>query len=220
MPDCTLVTAATPDYMAKLKWSMSTWTLKPQLAGMPLLVFWHKLSAEDRQWIFDFWPGPSVELVEWTMPEYDGVRELMLSSFVLGAAKHVKTPHYIKMDADAYCIDSQDVFEEDDFNATLASHKWGYTKPAWWADAVNKWVDGKRPRIRNKDKGKRSWRRLISFCCLHETAWVRDVAGISGDRLPIPSHDSFLCHVAARLSDVEMRRLNPVSYTHLTLPTN
>lgn len=205
--DHTLVTAVTPDYVDRLYWSLPSWTVKPQFRDRPVIVYHAGFTDDIKRLDFVKACYPQARFIEWTMPKYDGQRELMLSSFILGAARDVETPHFIKLDADCYCRNAEDVFKPEDFAVDLCAHAWGYTKPGWWADKMNAWVEG-RPWDGPKDSGKRGFKRIISFCCLHKTSFVQAAAKLAGERLPIPSHDSFIWHLAAKCADVKWSAIN------------
>jgi hypothetical protein len=182
----TIVTAVTPDYYDKMVWALPTWTYKPQFVGKPIVVFHHGFECDDPRKlkfiksIFTDWT-----FVNWRMPEYENIRELMLSAFVLGIEEFVKTPYFIKMDCETFFTNKEDVFSEEDFKYDLVSHKWGYTKPGWWIDKLEgKPIDASNVKMEHS--------RIISFCCLHKTEFVVNVAKQYGKRLPIPSHDTLL----------------------------
>lgn len=201
IPEFSIVTAVTPDYLKKLSWALPTWPLKSQFKNRRLYVFHHGFSQpeNDLSWIGEYFSD--IRFFEFTMPEYENQRELMLSSFVLGSAKEVKEPYFCKLDADTFFTDEQDVFTEDDFNYDLFSHSWGYTKPGWWIDKLDAWVKDKPYRGDRNDKGRRSEKRIQSICCLHRTEFVRKCADACGTRLPVPSHDTYLWYMANYFSD-------------------
>ena len=133
IPRFALVTGVTPDYLKKLKWCLPTWPMKKQFAGRKLYLFHHGFDnpEKDLAWIGDYFP--EVQAIEWDMEEYDGQRELMLSCFVLGSHL-IEEEYFVKMDADAFFTNADDVFVKDDFKHDLFSHSWSYTKPGWWID--------------------------------------------------------------------------------------
>jgi len=191
--------------MEKLRWTVPTWSCKPQFKGKRLYIFYHDLKESDFDFVREYFPG--LVLINWTMPKYDDVRELMLSSFVLGAAKHIKEDHYVKLDADAYFTTDDDVFEPDDFAFDLCAHRWGYSKPAWWIDKMDSWVNNKRWKGKKRG-GAVGAKRIISWCCLHNMEFVRKCAAAAGDRLPIGSHDTYLWYMANHFSDCSFLRKN------------
>lgn len=190
--DFTIVTAITPDYWRRMRYAMPTWTMKPQFKDQPLVVFYSGYDSENNDNFNEIRNHfPNVRFVNWTMPEYDSKRELMLSAFILGIEANIETPYFVKLDCDTYFTDSQDVFTESDCFSMVVGHCWGYTKPGWWIYKLEGMpVDGAAPLIRHE--------RIASFCCLHETAFVVRVAQKYGARLPIPSHDTLIWWEAER----------------------
>lgn len=206
--DFALVTGITPAYMKKLKWCLPTWQHKPQFKGRKLYVYHSGFSdpAKELSWIGDYFD--TVNLVEWSMPKYDTVRELMLSSFVLCSARVVDEPYFVKLDADTYCTNEQDLFLPEDFEHDLFSHRWGYTKPGWWIDRMDAWVQRKEYTGGTSDTGRRGQKRIQSIACLHKTEFVRKCAAAAGERLPIPSHDTFLWYMAEHFDDCSWGKAN------------
>jgi len=196
MRDFTIVTACTPDYLTKLQWSLPSWNTKPQFRGKKMILFHHGFdNLKNLRFVkkhFD------VKFVHWDMPEYANVRELMLSSFILGSARYVKTKYFVKIDADTYFTNPDDVFGRRDFRYDVVSHKWRYTKPGHWINDLDKYY-------LDKDTGKygRLYHepRIQSICCLHKTEFVRRLAERFGERLPVPSHDTVLWYFADRMPD-------------------
>jgi len=185
----------TPDHLKELKWTLPTWAMKPQFKACKLYVF-HSLfknPERDLAWIgrhFD-----DVQLIEWEMPHAENQREMALSAFILGSAKVVEEDYFCKLDADTYCVDTQDVWEEDDFQYSLVSHPWSYTKPGWWIAKLEAWASMKPWNGDESSKDSKSGKRIISYCCLHRTDFVKQIARLctapaGTQRLPVPSHDT------------------------------
>ena len=206
-----LVTAVSEGYLDRLRWSLPTWRMKPQFAVCPLLIFVGPgIRKRDLAWVSDYFA--EVRLVPWSMPAAESRREEMLTAFVLGAAKHVRDDHFIKLDADTYCVDSQDVFSSEHFGVDLVSQPWGYTKPGWWHDALEAWAVGEIETADeyrgNRAPGSRKASRIISYCCLHRTDFIRRAAAAAGERLPVPSHDTYLWWIANQFTDCTWATVN------------
>lgn len=201
MIDFTIVTAVTPDYWPRLIWALPTWVHKPQFADRPIVVFHSGFNNDDpRKLQFIKKLFPSWTFVNWRMPKYDSQRELMLSAFVLGIEQYVKTPYYVKLDCDCYFTDSQDVFTDEDLQYDIVGHKWGYTKPGWWIDKLQgKPIDENNIRV-NHD-------RIASFCCLHKTEYVVNLAKQFNGRLPIPSHDTVVWFYTKNWKGINVKKL-------------
>ena len=203
--DFGIVSAVTPDYLKNLEWCAPTWKYKPQFADKRLYVFHHGFKSLDR--LKALWPADKLDLIEWNMDAAESQRELMLSAFVLGAAQAVVEPYFVKLDADTFFTDSQDVFLPKDFKYDLYAHKWGYTKPGWWVNKLQAWSE-LQEYTGPTNSGTKADKRIISWCCLHKTEFVRKCAKAAGSRLPVPSHDTFLWFLADRFDDCKWGACN------------
>lgn len=195
--EISIVTAVTPDYLDKFRWSFYSWQRKPQFQNVPIIIFHHGFDAiepKELQYIKDYYDNWT--FVKWDMSKYDNQRELMLSSFILGV-DYVKTPYYVKIDADTCFTNTADVFGGDDFDYDIVSHKWHYTKPGWWIDAIDAWLDGKKYEGEKKPGTKKD-KRIQSICCLHKTSFVDELKNKCGQRLPVPSHDTLVWYYAEK----------------------
>lgn len=192
MADFTIITACTIDYMKKLKWVLPTWKLKPQFKNRPLLIYYKGLHPKDFDWVRQYYEN--VTLVEWDMEQYEDIRELMLSSFILGV-ESVTTEFAVKMDADTYFLNDTDVFDEEDFKKDLVSHSWGYTKPGYWILKLDEYFN-QTPK-ESHDLRIVNHKRIQSICCLQRTSLVKKLVERVGKRLPIPSHDTLLWYFSS-----------------------
>lgn len=208
----TIVTAVTPNYLDKLKSTFPTWSKKKQFSNSDVVIFHHGFidsSLED--WLKEQ-PRKNVKLIPWEMPKFDSMRELMLSAFVLGAPGVVDTPYCVKIDCDTFFLDDQDVFKDEHFCYDIAGHKWRYTKPGKWIAELDDWADKyKIPGNAYLNASGRSeankshrfgHRRIASWICLQKTSFLLELAAIvaeTTERLPVPSHDTFVWYMAQRL---------------------
>jgi hypothetical protein len=207
MKDITLVTAATKDYLKKLRWCLPTWTYKKQFKDLPLIIFYSGDIEKDLQFAKDHFK--EVKLIKWEMEEYENDRELMISAFVLGV-RHIDTEYFIKLDADCFITESKgDPFDPEDFEHDISSHSWGYTKPKWFIDAMDLFMKDKEYKGSRERVGTVGAKRIQSFCCLHKTMFVKKIAGAcGGKRLPIPSHDTYCWYLADHFSDCSWNAKN------------
>lgn len=208
--DITLVTGVTPDYLEKLKTTLPTWKFKPRFNQSPLIIFTHGFSEDaDFSWVAKY--RSDFHIIPWEFPLGESVREIMLSSFVFGAAHYVKTSHWVKIDCDAYFTDTRDLFSTKSFSREIVGCKWGYTKPGKWIAELDDWANGigypGSPYLQgNRNNAIRQKRfghpRIASWICLHKSSFVREAAQLaidhSGGRLPVPSHDTYLWYLAER----------------------
>ena len=196
----TIVTAVTPEYLKKLRWTLPTWPQKPQFRDKPIVIFTNGIKKnneyKDLAFVKEYYKDWT--FVDWNMKNIDSMRELMLSAFVLGH-KYIKTSHYVKLDCDTFFMNDKDVFDDRDFEYDIVGHKWGYTKPAAFISKLNNFYYKKNDPI-SKDR-RINHARLASFCCLQKTEFVKDVADKCGSRLPIPSHDTLLWWMANEMKD-------------------
>jgi hypothetical protein len=208
----TMVTAVNPPYLNKLRTVLPTWQLKPQLADCKLIIMHNGFSDPENELSFiKEITGRDVELVEWNMDNYSTTRELMLSSFVFLAPKVVKTGYWLKLDADTYFSDEQDLILDHFYKYDIAGHKWKYTKPGKWICDLDEWAfdeDLSGNNYLNDDEYKNAYdnkryghNRIASFCCLHKTEFTIEIMDHLNEKLPIPSHDTFLWYMSNRLPD-------------------
>lgn len=208
----TIVTAVNPPYLEKLKTVLPTWQLKPQLAKCPMIVFHNGFSNPEVELAFiKEMTGRDVKLIPWDMNGAESTRELMLSSFVFGAAAFVETPYWIKIDGDAYFSNKDDAILDHFFEHDIAGHKWRYTKPGKWICELDDWaetndIDGEvyldeKQRVEATNSHRYGHKRFASFFCMHKTDFVVEAAALAGNRLPVASHDTYLWYMSTRLPD-------------------
>lgn len=207
--DMTIVSAVSPNCLYSFKANFPSWQAKPQLSGLPMLIFHNGFDDPERE--LDFVTRvEGAQLIHWTMPESANTRELMISSFVLGAVRHVKTTYYLKLDADCYFAGREDVFDPSHFEYDLCGHRWGVSRGEMllaldaWAESIdlpgNPFLDSPEKIQQAKTNVKFQHGRIISWICLHKTKFVQDCVEYTGGlRLPVPSHDTFLWYMANRL---------------------
>lgn len=212
----TVVTAVNPKYLAKLRDNYPKWMKTEGVMEKPMLLFIHDIPPNDPSLSF---LRKNVIKIPWDMDKYDSMRELMLTSFVLGTAAHVKTDWWMKLDADTtpkekddyvfgYKLDVPEGTFDSPYNIT--GHKCGYTKPGEfltrledWADAKDEFKGTKRvfplDQVDTMNKVKRYGHiRIASFICFQSLAFTKECAQLAGDKLPVPSHDTYMWYVAAR----------------------
>jgi hypothetical protein len=225
IPDFTILVALDREHLQEFAWSYPTWIMhKPNLIRRPLLLAIDVAHHDDRDDAIRRWTealqfvlrrhcGP-VSFFEWDgLPELPQ-RERMLTALVRAVAD-VETPYYLKIDTDTIATGGPDNWinpEWFDGSPACIASPWGYTKPAGMVADFDLWAD-KHPqafgalRIEHKIMGNVArHRRMISWLMFGNTAWSRRMAGLAGERLPIPSQDTFLSCCAAR-GGGEIRRV-------------
>jgi len=209
MIDYTTIIAVDNAHVEELKLSAPTWAkLKPDILQNPVLVM-RDLSC-DHAFILDVLWGKcnfnsKITFIDWDWRPDLPQRERMLTAFV-HASRHVKTPWYLKLDTDCLAVAPGPVYRDEWFenDPVIVSSPWSYSKPADAIQRLDDWGDTlfRTPRLdipvapgANKVKHKR----IISWCMFGQTAWTRRALALAGgDRLPVPSQDTFLFYVAAR----------------------
>lgn len=211
----TIVTAVNPPYLEKLKTVLPTWQLKPQLSDSELIVMHNGFDNPEKELEFiSEMTGRKVTLIKWDMNDHDSTRELMLSSFIYLAPKVVNTPYWLKLDADAYFCDQQDLILDHFYEYDIAGHKWRYTKsPSGesWLATLDSWAEDKdmdgnnylneEETVSSYDQKRYGHRRIASFVCLHKTNFTKEILEYMDNRLPVPSHDTLVWYLSNRLPD-------------------
>jgi len=212
-PQVTFVTSCDAKYLPKLQRNAHNWKQRMNIMSYPVLVFIDD-SVKKKQ-IKEIFPGDNVKIVKWDFPiAGNNQREKMLSGFIYVTAKHVKTPYWVKIDADVELQQRRDdrycpVFFEDWFKYDLVGHKWGYTRvkgdpdqTRHWLNVLDDWWIEKNPDASplfppDLPVGERVGHpRIASFYCMQSTKFTKEVAALCGGRLPVPSHDTLMWYVA------------------------
>ncbi len=199
----TLVTAVSKDYLNKLKWSISTWVLKPQFKDKELVVFYDGITEKDLDFVKLYFKKH--RLIKWEF-KAESKREKMLSAFVYGV-KYITTDYYVKLDSDVIFTNTDDVFTDADLTFDIVSHKWGYTKPGYWIPVLDNFYNKTSTIVDPAKTDRFSHPRIISFICLHKTDFVRKVISLIGKRLPVPSHDTVLWYYGNKIGKVCRKNL-------------
>lgn len=209
--DVTIVSACDPFYVEELKYTFENWRKYKKIDNHPVIIFYNGMEESDTR--LDFLRLPNVTLIPWNencMGKVDSHRELMLSCFVLGTAKHVKTDYWIKIDADSYATNDHPLYDEDFKNYAFVGPRWGYSKTdlivkldSWASTHWKRKLRTATPMINEgKIEGSRFYhnvKRTISFVQFHKTRFSRFcVKLLREDRLPAPSHDSLYFYIIQR----------------------
>lgn len=201
----TIVTACDPKYVECLKVTFPTWIKYKNILKFSIIVYINGLQENDSRLAF-LRNHKNIRLIQWEMQNADSHREKMLSAFVFGPARDVKTKYWLKLDADAYAIDSREILDKSMGLYDIVGHKWSYTKPTEWINILNNWSCDKKLNFQYPiDKSKISnnkyyHHRTNSFIQLHSTEFTKQAAELADGRLPIPSQDTYLWYVASALN--------------------
>jgi len=216
--DVTIVTAIDEYYLPILQETFPNWRKYKDIDNYPIIVFVYGIDIENDPRL-EFLRLPNVTMIEWDencIDKVDSHRELILSAFVFGAAEHVKTDYWIKLDADSYAINNSPLYKEDFKRYSIFSHKWGYSRPCH-IESLDKWAsthwhkkinDGKPMISQGKIEGNRFYhnqKRFISYICFQRTRFTRYcVKMLSNKRLPCPSQDTYAYYLIQKLKPEEM----------------
>jgi hypothetical protein len=220
----TIVTAADPKYIQHLQLTYPNWVKYKKITMHPLILYINGFTDGIYDKSLDFIRShPNVKIIKWDLPVAENQREKMLSAFVMGPAKDVVTPYWIKIDADAFFTNDKALFDDEITNHVFCGHKWGYTKPGRWIKDLDDWAANKEEFAKTNslfnpelEKGKRYCHsRTNSFVQWHNTEFVKEAVRLAPNRLPVPSHDTYLWYVAERLG-LPWRRHNFKRYRGVT----
>jgi len=213
----TVVTACDPKYVECLKLTYPTWIKYKNINQFPMIVYVNGFLDNDSRLNF-LRQYKNVKIIHWDMHNVDNHREKMLSCFVFGPARDVTTKYWLKLDADAYATNTKPILQNDMSQYAICGHKWKYTKPYQWIGQLNEWSINKGLGFvhnidENNIKHKRYYHnRTNSFVQLHSTEFIKEAAKLAGDRLPVPSQDTYLWYVAEGLGR-PIKRYNFKKYT-------
>jgi len=213
-------------YLKKFERALNNWHADPFIQNTPIVVFAHSNAYQAANSILK----PSllekynypIELINWSKPECETVKEEMLSAFIFGVHEHVKTKYSIKLDGDTHLKGPNFELPKKYNRQVIIGHKWRYTKckadPEYdrtgyhWFDRLGDWCEqfecfiGTEHRYPNDIKESRyGHKRIASFCCIQKGAFIKhavdlcNASSIRHGRMPVPSHDTFLFYLAERL---------------------
>lgn len=205
--DVTIVSACDEKYVDILRETFANWRKYKKLDEYPVIIYVNNIPLDDPR--LDFLRLPNVTMIPWEMKNAENHREEMLSAFVYGPAKDVKTEYWMKLDADSYATNYKPLVEDfmKKYDAFIG-HKWSYSRPehikqldAWAKGHWQKKLKNFTPMItQGKIDGNRFYhnnRRTISFIQLHKTKFSRFcIRLVNGEKLPCPSHDTYYYYIA------------------------
>lgn len=203
----TMVTAVDTKYVDFLRTSLPNWIKYKHIHHYPMIVYVNGFSSvDDPRLAFIRQLHPRARIIPWDLPGATSQREKMLSSFVFGTARDVQTEFWMKLDADAFATNVKSLLTDDMFDYVIAGHKWHYTRPGIWIKELDDWASGQKvfqgtSAIFNpKNLGEKRYihERTASYVQLHSTEFTVFAAKLAGNRLPVPSQDTYLWYVAKR----------------------
>lgn len=230
--DMTIVTAVNPKYADKFIQNVDLWMQTEGLKNQRWLVFVNGFSkASERAFTKRI---KHCDVVRWSYPKAGATdRETMLSAFVFGVAKHVKTDYWMKLDCDTKPKKSEWKWPKyRDFD--IVSHKWGYTKMKGdasgdhWFETLEKLFPNETRMFSRTLNAQSDLRishmpgnpdgikmRFASFAHIERTSFTKSMVEIIrkmfGDTMPIPSQDTMSWYFAERLN-ASVRLVNMKEY--------
>ncbi|MDX1964958.1 MAG: hypothetical protein SFX18_17555 [Pirellulales bacterium] len=227
----TTIVAVDELHLPELRLVWPTWEMnRPEILKQPLLIICdgnRSLSSWEEQ--LRFVNHPEKRLVSWNMTDVSQ-REKMLTGLVVCAATKINTPWYLKLDTDVAAIRSGNWLDlswfspsQDGRMPVFIAPAWGYTKPANILTELDKWGDNNNfiksfPRLNFpiRDGQERFCHpRIISWCFFGNTDWTKKIWAECGERLPVPSQDTFLWYCAHRRGDYYVRQRMNEHWAHI-----
>lgn len=186
---------------------------RPEIFLHPLRIFYDESMPNFLvEMVTDSLRHPDVKLVPVKANAEMSQRERMLSALTLLAPKIVTTEYLLKIDTDCIAASRGKGWCDESImggplNAFVAS-PWGYTKPADAISILDAWGN-KSPGIMNHPPldlpGQPGGRavgtpgRIISYVFFGRTSFLLGAAFMAGERLPLPSQDTYHWYVAKRM---------------------
>lgn len=223
MIDTTIIQVIDKVHIKELSESWKTWKLyKPEVTSLPLFLVYDKEIESELGTISHIIDKKNVTLYPFNNKYlYKSQRDAMLTSFFEGI-RNIKTKYYLKLDTDCVATNASKEWlnEINDINENVFISKgWSVSRKEYF-DIMQDWEPLKDyPKIQNfsiKECGtKVKYNRIISwfFLCNVEwnNKWSEKCWKHDHYELPIPSHDSFLWHIAERNGD-KYKRVNFKKY--------
>jgi hypothetical protein len=211
----TVVVAIDTKYLSYFKVVLPNWIKYKNINQFPMIVYANGFNKNNYHELDFLKQYSNIKIIDWDMPRANSQREKMLSSFVFGTARDVQTKYWLKLDVDLFMNNYSNLVDSWMYDYCLVGHRWGYTKPARWIKQLDEWsvtnnYFGNTNLMfeeKNVNKNKYWHKRLQSIVQLHRSDFVRYAANLAGDRLPVPSHDTYLWYVAVR-SELPVKRHN------------
>jgi GT2 family glycosyltransferase len=215
-------------HLEELKLVWPSWRrYRPEILYRPMLLICDAILSE-AEWAerLRFVDHPRKRLTLW---DVSGVsqREKMLSAFVFVPGREVETPWFLKLDTDLIAKDSRGWLQSEWFCPdgrgripvfiSPPSHVYDTENNALldnWGDGVPGLLELTRlDELPAPTKLRIQNTRIMSWSFFGRTEWCRQIAGFAGNRLPVPSHDTFAWYCATRRGDL-FRRVEIESFIH------
>jgi len=231
IPEYTTVIGVDRRHLEQLAHTWPTWQKhKSSILSHPMIVFYDYQQVSEKE-VREVVEHPHLTTVPWPyLPgaqfKGDGSskwenpqRNKMLCGFIHVAAKHVRTPYWLKIDCDVVATGRDDWINPDWFvgKPAIVAHRWTFTKPPNQMDLLDQWVDDNQDILiyfrdtkpldlhpKSPESERLSHKRIISWCGLFQMDFTWLCAGASVAtcvplNMPCPSQDGFMFYMAKRL---------------------
>lgn len=222
----TNVTAVNKKYLMKLFKNINSWMKIKYFKNHELIIMCDQdcINSNEIIEIQRKYSNVRITLIDNSLP-FETEREKMLTAFVHGPPKFVRTKYWVKVDCDSYVQpDVQDInLDKEIFQHTLTGHKWHFTKvksdPQYEKDNIH-WLHklddicDKIPDFKGtkrlfdgvKSDGARiTHSRIASFFSVELTKWTKHLSDIctqhNNGRLLVPSQDTLTWYCVTRLGN-------------------
>lgn len=230
----TIVVALDARTLGQFRATWPTWrALKPELLDFNWLVIADGFAGSPEWWReqLEDLELPPHRLILWSWPQRDDKhataaitqRERMLTAFVRVPPACVTTSHWIKVDTDVIATRRSKWIERSWFRGSavpaMVASPWGYSKPPDILHRLQRWAD-RHPNsllrqtaplsLPELQEGMETMPlpRIASWLCIVELGFSKLAAQLmTGDRLPVPSQDTYHWYLATRLG-IPIRRHN------------
>jgi len=226
--DMTFVSMVTPGkYLEKFKVNFKSWLLTESIMEYPIHIYLVANTQEEcdllKKDLVTNQIDKRVKMIEVVNNTSWSLREFCFYTFVKQVPYEIDTPLWVKIDADSapkpeiwngygYLFN----WDRGTRKSDLTANKWGYTKPGQWLLDLDDWavsnfvntprLFGEVPRETLAKSKRYGHARIASFVCVHNTKFTKEAAKYVKDRLPVPSHDTFLWFVATKLN----KKIKPI----------
>ena len=197
----TIVTSVNRKTVKHLRVTLPAWKRKPDIAGLPLIVFCDDVASQKLTFIDQEWDGPVQLRTTTGTPSPDASHD-EATTFLIDAPAAVETEYWIRIDPSVLFLNDTPLFPNVAPQVDTFGHRWGYSKPASWLLELDKWFSktsfrtdftGMGEEFAFKEEAEKfRHKRLTSWVSMHQTEFTRRVAASLDDGLPIPSHDTIL----------------------------
>lgn len=223
MPDLDFTTVIATDapYIPHLKTAWKSWIInRPELVLHPMMILIDERDASEIPSLEAYLNHQNLSFVEVGDLAGADQREKMLTALVK-CAPLIETEWMLKLDCDVLAKTYDPKWCTKELSQVCCGQvnepvfiapAWGYTKPANAVDILDDWADaqkipGKRLNIKGMQDTVRTPGRIISYVFFGKTEWLKKAASLSGERLPLPSQDTYHWYLARR-TETDFRHMN------------